>query len=105
MCAEFILSRQTVLILTLLLLIPAVSTPLVAQLSTTATIAGEVTDSTGAVVPDATVTAIDEATRITTVRKTGPDGSYVIPSLTIDTYTVSISKPIELPADEPAADA
>src|ERR1035437_1851656 len=93
MCAEFILSRQTVLILTLLLLIPAVSTPLVAQLSTTATIAGEVTDSTGAVVPDATVTAIDEATRITTVRKTGPDGSYVIPSLTVDTYTVSISKP------------
>src|SRR5690242_4439529 len=61
-----------------------------AQLSTTATIAGNVTDSTGALVTDATVTATDEATRITTVRQSGPDGSYVIPSLTVDPYTISV---------------
>jgi len=77
-----------------LLLAVALSTafPGIAQLSTTATIAGNVTDSTGALVPDATVTATDEATKITTIRKTGPDGSYVIPSLTVDPYTISISK-------------
>ena len=63
-----------------------------AQLSTTATIAGNVTDSTGALVAEATVTATDEATKITTVRQTGPDGSYVIPSLTVDPYTISVSK-------------
>jgi len=43
-------------------------------------------------VPDATVTATDEATKIATVRKTGADGSYVIPSLAVDPYTISISK-------------
>ena len=66
--------------------------PSSAQLSTTATIAGNVTDSSGALVPDATVTATDEATKIATVRKTGADGSYVIPSLAVDPYTISISK-------------
>ena len=70
----------------------AASAPAWGQLSTTATIAGNVTDATGALVPDATVTATDEATKITTERQTGPDGSYVIPSLPVDTYSISISK-------------
>ena len=71
--------------------------PAGAQLSTTATIAGNVTDSTGALVPDATVTATDEATKITTERQTGPDGAYVIPSLPVDTYSISISKGALIP--------
>jgi hypothetical protein len=77
----------------LLLLLTMGSMPLAAQLSTTATIAGNVTDASGALVPEATVSATDEATKITTVRQTGPDGSYVIPSLSVDSYTISISKP------------
>ena len=36
--------------------LPVLTPPLIAQLSTTATIAGTVTDASGAVVPDADVT-------------------------------------------------
>src|ERR1700721_1197980 len=66
--------------------------PLWAQLSTTATITGTVTDGTGAVVPDATVTITDLATKAITVRQSNNDGTVVVPGLAVSTYAVSIAK-------------
>jgi hypothetical protein len=63
-----------------------------AQLSTRATITGTVTDSTGAVLPDATVTITDNATKVAVQTHSNGDGSYVSPGLTVSTYSVTFAK-------------
>lgn len=55
----------------------------------TATITGSVHDSSGAVLPDAVVTATEVSTGIRTTAKTASDGVYVITPLKIGTYSVS----------------
>ena len=74
--------------LTLLL---AAAMPVSAQI-TTGTVAGTVKDAQGGVVPGATVTLVSEArgTKLAPVT-TNETGSYVIPNVTADTYTVEIS--------------
>ena len=67
-------------------------TSLHAQLSTQATITGTVTDPSGAVVPGATVTLTDDATKVSTVTKTNSDGVYIVRDLVVDTYTVAITR-------------
>jgi hypothetical protein len=86
------LPLQLFRILVLLLCTPVLCHPLFAQLSTTATITGTVTDTTGAIVPDATVTIVDQATKTTIVRQSNNDGAFVVPGLTVSTYSVSIAK-------------
>jgi hypothetical protein len=63
-----------------------------AQLNTRATITGVVTDSTGAVVPDASVTFTDNATKVAIEAHTNGSGTYISPGLTVSTYSLSISK-------------
>lgn len=67
-------------------------TALQAQLSTRATITGTVTDSSGAVVPDATVTFVDNATKVAIETHSNSDGTYISPGLTVSTYSVTVSK-------------
>ena len=55
----------------------------------TATITGSVHDSSGAVLPDAVVTATEVSTGIKTTARTASDGVYVITPLKIGTYSVS----------------
>jgi hypothetical protein len=55
------------------------------------TIVGTVTDSSGAVVPGATVKITDEATAATRTTTTNDQGYYVIPSLRPSTYSVSVT--------------
>ena len=62
------------------------------RLSTRATITGTVSDTTGAAVPGATVTFIDEATKVSIGTQSNRDGSYVSPGLTVSTYSVTIAK-------------
>src|ERR1700749_819818 len=81
-----------VLFLSAILIACASCDPLWAQLSTTATITGTVTDGTGAVVPDATVTITDLATKAIIVRQSNNDGTFVVPGLGVSTYAVSIAK-------------
>jgi len=69
--------------LTLLLL----SVPAFAQ--TLGTITGEVKDSTGAVVPGATVTVVNKATNATRTTQSNAVGLYDFPALPPGTYTVS----------------
>jgi hypothetical protein len=60
----------------------------------TATVTGTVRDSSGAVLPNAVVTATEmntgiKTTGIKTTAKTSSDGNYVITPLKIGTYSVS----------------
>lgn len=53
---------------------------------------GRVTDSTGAVVPTATITVTDEGTGVVVATQTGETGDWVVPYLRPDTYTIKIEK-------------
>ncbi|HVW84817.1 MAG TPA: carboxypeptidase regulatory-like domain-containing protein [Bryobacteraceae bacterium] len=68
--------------------------PLAMTQITTGTVTGRVTDSTGGVIPKASVVLISEArgTRSTSVQ-TNETGDYVIPNVTADTYTVEVTAP------------
>src|SRR5262245_39500553 len=57
---------------------------------TTADIVGRVTDSTGAVLPGATVTITNEGTRDVRTAPTNESGDYVFNLLPIGTYTVKV---------------
>src|SRR5436309_13513372 len=60
--------------------------PLVAQ--TLGTITGEVRDSTGGVVPGATVTVVNKATNATRTTQTNEVGLFDFPALPPGNYTV-----------------
>ena len=64
------------------------TSPLFAQYG--AAIEGTVSDQTGAVVPGATVTATNDATRVSRNTVTGDAGFYRIVGLTPGTYTISV---------------
>jgi hypothetical protein len=65
--------------------------PAIAQTAGEAAITGTVTDSSGAVVPNATVTAHNVATGVDTSRVTSSAGVYQISPLIIGTYSVTVS--------------
>ena len=61
--------------------------------ATTASIHGTAIDSTGAVLPDATVTVINTSTGISVTQKTDSKGYFIFPNLHIGgPYTVTIAK-------------
>jgi Carboxypeptidase regulatory-like domain/TonB dependent receptor/TonB-dependent Receptor Plug Domain len=53
-------------------------------------IAGTVTDTTGAAVTGATVTVHNVATGVDRITQTGIDGGYLVPELQVGTYTVTV---------------
>src|SRR5512142_2404683 len=57
----------------------------------TATLSGEVTDSTGAVIPNATVTVTQTTTNAVRVVPSDGGGNYSVASLPAGTYNVSVS--------------
>lgn len=61
-----------------------------AQVAGTGTIQGTITDPSGAVVPNATVTAIAPATGRTVSQSTSSGGTYVLTALPPGTYTVTV---------------
>jgi hypothetical protein len=56
----------------------------------TATFNGRVTDSSGAVIPGATVTATNKATGLTRPTTTNEDGLYSVPALPAGTYDLKV---------------
>jgi hypothetical protein len=62
-----------------------------AQVSSTSAISGSVTDPSGAVVPNATVTVRNSATGAEFKATTAENGTFSVPALTTGTYTVMIS--------------
>jgi hypothetical protein len=71
-------------------LLAITATPMAHAQVTTAAIHGLVTDSTGAVVANAKVTATNTATGISTVATTNQSGFYTFTALQIGPYTVDI---------------
>ncbi|HEY1731906.1 MAG TPA: carboxypeptidase-like regulatory domain-containing protein [Terriglobales bacterium] len=65
---------------------------LVAQISS-GSIAGNILDPSGAVIPGATVTATENATHIVTTAKSTSAGAYRFPSLALGNYTVTVTAP------------
>lgn len=66
------------------------SLPAAAQTAGEGTIQGTISDSTGAVIPNATVTAINTATNRATIRTSTSAGFYNIAPLLPGTYTVKV---------------
>lgn len=66
------------------------ATPIYAQVA--ATIAGTVTDQTGAVLPDAEVTLVNEATQFARAVKTNSNGEYVVSAIPPGSYSITVSK-------------
>ena len=64
-----------------------------AQIAGTGNIQGTITDSTGAVVPQASVVLTDESTQV--LRKTTSDnaGVYLFPGVPISTYDIAVTAP------------
>src|SRR5271169_3778082 len=62
-----------------------------AQMAGTGAIAGTVTDSTGAVIPNATMIATSVETNAKTVRSSTAAGDYNITPLTPGTYTLTVT--------------
>lgn len=63
------------------------------QLTTTGAINGTVRDVSGAIVPGASITIINEGTHLETITKSNPYGSFVESGLPVGTYTIKVSKP------------
>src|SRR5581483_2838783 len=64
-----------------------------AQLSTTATITGTITDASSGLVPAASVKIVNEDTHASIDTVTNGSGTFVAPGLSVGTYSVTISKP------------
>jgi hypothetical protein len=56
-----------------------------------ASISGLITDSSGALVSNSKVTALNKATSATRTETTGANGLYSFPSLPLGTYTITVS--------------
>ena len=75
----------------LMVLFGVILAPAMAQTGGQGAIEGTVTDATGAVVPNATVTATNQASGVTTSRPTSSSGLYTINPVIPGTYTVSVT--------------
>ena len=74
----------------LLLWVGVTLTPAIGQGAGQGAIEGTVTDSSGAVVPNAVVTVTDQSSGISTTRTTSSAGLYTITPLIPDSYTVTV---------------
>ena len=64
-----------------------------AQSAGTGSIQGSITDSTGAIIQNATVTATNVATQVKQIAITEGNGHYSLPNLAIGTYTLDVVAP------------
>ncbi len=62
-----------------------------AQISTTGTISGSVTDSTGAVLPEAAISVVNQLTKAETRATTNGSGGFAVPGLQPGPYDVSVT--------------
>ncbi len=68
------------------------SAPAWAQVSSLATVVGTVTDTSHAVVPQASVSATNQGTGAQRATVSNSDGSFAVPDLPVGTYTIKVSK-------------
>ncbi len=75
-----------------LLLISALLPTVASAQTSTASISGIVSDSSGAVIPEAKVTAMNQATGVSLSQNTTGNGVYSFPGLPIGTYVITVEK-------------
>ena len=85
------MSAQRSLLLSALLLVTALFTPQ-ARAQATGTIRGSVLDSSGALIPDASVTVTNTATALVRQAGTNGQGIFVFPNIPIGLYSLTIAK-------------
>jgi hypothetical protein len=83
--------RRALGILFLVLLIAVASRYAVGQ-TERGTVAGQITDNSGAILPDTTVTLKNEATGVVQTAKTNSDGNYVFQDVNPGSYTVTAER-------------
>ena len=86
---NFVMSGLVLLFLFGLIMFPP---GISAQTGTSGQLTGNITDSNGAVVPDATVTATKVDTGEKRTVTTSSDGNFAFPNLSIGTYRVTVTK-------------
>ena len=64
-----------------------------ARAQNTGSILGSVQDTTGAVIPNASVTATDATHGVTRTVKSNAAGEYILPQLPVGVYTLTVSSP------------
>ena len=69
------------------------ATPALGQAGYTSQIRGVVTDQTGAVVPNVTVTIVNDATNIAVTAKTDENGLYILTGLRPSSYSIKVEGP------------
>lgn len=67
--------------------------PTMAQVSGAGNIQGTITDSTGAVIPNASVSLIERATHVTLSTKSDASGVYAFPNVAVGTYSLIVRAP------------
>src|SRR5437867_13167612 len=83
---------SVVYFLIILMLSLGVKSLALAQLSTTGSISGVVTDTSGAAIPDAAVTILNDATGATRTTATNTDGTFVAAAITAGRYSLTVTK-------------
>lgn len=84
-------SKMVLRVFSLLTVIATLVVPCALQAQSGGSMSGTVTDSSGALVPKATVVALNVATGVETQRSTSSDGLYSISPLIAGTYTLTVS--------------
>jgi hypothetical protein len=64
-----------------------------AQTTGSGTVQGTVTDSSGAVIPNASVKIVESSTQVTLNTKTSSGGAYAFPNINVGTYALTIIAP------------
>src|SRR5688572_26203009 len=86
------MKHRLIRFLLLLCLIALASAPAYAQGGgATSSLSGTVTDSTGGVIPGATVTVKNNATNTEFPAVTGENGGFTVPSIDAGVYTVTVT--------------
>src|SRR2546423_9204156 len=78
--------------LAFLLILAGAPQPLYSQTASTGTVAGVVSDSTGAVVADAAITLTDKATNTPRKTTSNETGQYIFPNVPPGTYELTVNK-------------
>src|SRR5580658_4444318 len=87
------LSKRSLLVIGVLVgLLALVPSTLYSQSASTGTVAGTVTDASGAAIAAATVTLTDKSTNIPRAVSTNENGRYILVDIPAGTYDVSVSK-------------
>src|SRR5215471_9894851 len=85
--------RRLAYLLSVLLTVVTFAATTLAQVTTTARISGVVADQLGGVVPNAEVTVKNDSTGEEFKVRSGEDGSFIVSSIPVGTYTVSVTAP------------